>query len=127
MRTYLVHIARSFAILLLTVLFCRNALQAQLAFTDSAANKLTGWIGKLKTRSIEVMDKQYERMEKRLTRQTENYLKKLKKREAWIRKQVAKKDSLKAQQLLVQSESYYKGMLSRLQQPSTAKLQSLNS
>jgi hypothetical protein len=108
-------------------LLCRSSVQAQLAFTDSAANKLTGWMGKLKTRSIEAMDKQYERMEKRLTRQTENYLKKLQKQEAKLRKQVARKDSLKAQQMFGQTESYYKGLLSKLQQPSTGKLQNLNS
>ncbi|SDX70866.1 hypothetical protein SAMN05444410_1334, partial [Hydrobacter penzbergensis] len=68
--------------------------QAQLP-ADSAIGKLTSWIGGLKTRSIHALEKQYDRIEARVTKKTEHYLKKLQKEENKLRKKMKGADSAK--------------------------------
>ena len=99
--------------------------QAEAQLPDSAATKLSGWITGLKTKAIQKLDKKYEKMETRLTKQTEHYIKKLQQKEATLQKKVAQTDSTKAASLSQSSKQLYAQLNSQLQNKSN-KLKSLN-
>lgn len=99
--------------------------QAQLP-ADSAIGKLTSWIGGLKTRSIHALEKQYDRIEARVTKKTEHYLKKLQKEENKLRKKMKGADSAKVAALAQSSHAFYQKLQGQLQQP-TNRLKDLNS
>ena len=99
---------------------------AQLALADSAATKLTGWITGLKTKSIKALDKKYDKMEAKLTKQTASYLKKLQKKEKRIQQKLQATDSIKAKELAGSSDQLYTQLNNKLQN-SGNKIRTLNS
>jgi len=96
-------------------------------FKIKQGEEITGvskWISGLKEKSIKALDKKYEKMEKRLTRQTENYLKQLQKKENSIQKKLQQTDSVKAKEYLKNTNQLYSQLQNKIQQPVT-KVQSL--
>jgi len=104
--------------ILLFILTC-GTLTAQI---DSLYNKSIN----LQTKLIGSVNKQYERLSKRIDKQTSNYLQKLEKKETQLKKELAKKDSLKAEQVFGNVKEKYSKLQQQLQNK-TGKLQGLNS
>ncbi len=101
--------------LLLTV----NKTQAQI---DSLYSKSIN----LQQKLIGSVNKHYEALSKRIDKQTTNYLQKLEKKETRLKKELAKKDSLKAEQTFGNVKDRYAKLQQQLQNK-TGKLQGLNS
>ena len=102
-------------LLLLTV----NKTQAQI---DSLYSKSIN----LQQKLIGSVNKHYEALSKRIDKQTTNYLQKLEKKETRLKKELAKKDSLKAEQTFGNVKDRYAKLQQQLQNK-TGKLQGLNS
>ena len=102
-------------LLLLTV----NKTQAQI---DSLYSKSIN----LQQKLIGSVNKHYEALSKRIDKQTGNYLKKLEKKETRLKKELAKKDSLKAEQTFGNVKDRYAKLRQQLQNKA-GKLQGLNS
>jgi cell division protein ZapA (FtsZ GTPase activity inhibitor) len=109
--TFTRHIA-----MMVLFLGCATVSGAQLP-ADSAIGKLTSWISGLRNRSIHALEKGYDRMEARVTRQTERYLKKLEKEENKLNRKLQHTDSAKAAILAQSSHGFYGQLQQKLGQP----------
>ncbi|MBS1578293.1 MAG: hypothetical protein JST29_01480 [Bacteroidetes bacterium] len=106
-------------IVILLLLLATNVAIAQL---DSLYSKGIS----LQTKLIGSITKHYENLSKRIDKQTAGYIKKLEKKELQLKKELAKKDSLKAEQVFGNVQDKYKKLQQQLQNK-TGKLQGLNS
>jgi hypothetical protein len=109
---------KKWIIILLLILTCGN-LSAQI---DSLYNKGIN----LPTKLIGSLNGQYERLSKRINKQTSHYLKKLEKKETQLKTALAQKDSLKAAQVFGNVKDKYAKLQQQLQNKA-GKLQGLNS
>lgn len=109
---------------ILTAFTAGNKLYAQLGIVDSGISKVSHLVLNLKPGALKAIDKQYTRIEYRLTKQSEGYLKRLEKVEEKLKKKIAKTDSLKALKVFGDTKQRYGALRARLQQ-TNGKVQGL--